>query len=279
MGYIAEDRFGEVVKPFTVINGGEISVGGADNGIESYEGISTEMECLYTTEEILAVYNVFKSRVENALTISKERDALRNLTMFVCAINIGLRGGDFCKLQWKRIYDEKWNLKRMEKFVPEKQTRRTRTGKIISRKYIKLRFDSDFKEAINNWLQWNNAHGYQPALDDYVFPTQKGSHIQKKSWYAIIEKARIEAGISQCIGTHGLRKTYGHRYYLAAPNKQDALIQLMIIFAHSDMRVTLKYICISDDEIFENQERMCIFSKDNGNDDFICPQDDDILMV
>lgn len=251
----------------------------SDNRDDETEGKSTEMECLYTTEEILAVYNVFKSRVESASSLAKERDAIRNLTMFVCAINIGLRGGDFCKLQWKRIYDEKWNVKRMEKFVPKKQTRRTRTGKIISRKYIKLRFDSDFKEAINSWLQWNIDHGYQPSLDDYVFKTQKRAHMEEKTWYKIVETVRIEAGIKQRIGTHGLRKTYGHRYYLAAPNKQDALIQLMIIFAHSDMRVTLKYICISDDEIFANQERMCIFSKESNCEDFLCPQDENLIDV
>lgn len=276
MEQLTVGSFEEQIEPFTVIEGGGGIVVNSEGHEETPEGISTEMECLYTTEEILAVYNVFKTRVDNAASISKERDALRNLTMFVCAINIGLRGGDFCKLQWKRIYDESWKIKRMEKFVPEKQTRRTRTGKIISRKYIKLRFDSDFKEAIGKWLQWNIEHGYQPALNDYLFSNKKGGHIQQKSWYTIIENARIEAGIPQCIGTHGLRKTYGHRYYLAAPNKQDALIQLMIIFAHSDMRITLKYICISDDEIFANQERMCIFSKNNGNDDFLCPQDEDI---
>lgn len=275
MVQVAEEGIKGVIKPFTVISGGNGVVNGSGCNDEVPEGISTEMECLYTTEEILAVYNVFKSRVDNASSPCKERNALRNLTMFVCAINIGLRGGDFCKLTWGRIFDNNWNIKRMEKFVPEKQTRRTRSGKIISRKRIKLRFDSDFKMAIQNWLQWNIAHGYKLELNDYVFLTQKGRHIEKKSWYTIIEKARIEAGITQCIGTHGLRKTYGHRYYLSAPNKQEALTQLMIIFAHSDMRVTLKYICISDDEIFENQERMCIFSKDSGNDDFMCPQDDE----
>ena len=134
----------------------------SDNGSDETDGKSTEMECLYTTEEILAVYNVFKSRVESASSLAKERSAMRNLTMFVCAINIGLRGGDFCKLTWKRIYDENWNIKRMEKFAPEKQTRRTRSGRIIKRKYAKLRFDSDFKETINNWLQWNIEHGYRP---------------------------------------------------------------------------------------------------------------------
>lgn len=251
----------------------------SDNRDDETEGKSTEMECLYTTEEILAVYNVFKSRVESASSLAKERSAMRNLTMFVCAINIGLRGGDFCKLTWKRIYDENWNIKRMEKFAPEKQTRRTRTGRIIKRKYAKLRFDSDFKETINSWLQWNIEHGYRPDLDDYVFKTQKRKHIEEKSWYTIVERARIEAGIKQSIGTHGLRKTFGHRYYLSAPNKQEALTQLMIIFAHSDMRVTLKYICISDEEIFENQERMCIFSKSTNEDDFLCSQDENLIDV
>ena len=41
---------------------------------------------------------------------------MRNLTMFICSINIGLRGGDFCKLKWKNIFDEKWGLKKSEKF-------------------------------------------------------------------------------------------------------------------------------------------------------------------
>lgn len=248
----------------------------SDNGNDDDIGRSTEMECLYTTEEVLTVYNIFKNRVELAASLNKERSAMRDLTMFVCSINIGLRGGDFCKLKWKRIYDESWNIKRIEKFAPEKQTRRTRAGKIVKRKYVKLRYDSDFKQAIDSWLQWNISHGYQPSLDDYVFKTQKRPHIEEKTWYKIVETARIEAGIIQSIGTHGLRKTYGRRYYLAAPNKERALVQLMLIFGHSDMRTTLKYICISDDEIFENQERMCIFSKESSCDDFMCPQDEEI---
>lgn len=248
-----------------------------NNGCDLTEGRSTEMECLYTTEEVIAVYNIFKHRVELASSLNKERSAMRDITMFVCSINIGLRGGDFCKLRWKQIYDEKWNIKRLEKFAPEKQTRRTRAGKIIKRKYVKLRYDSDFKEAIDNWLQWNIVHGNQPSLDDYVFKTQKRPHIEEKTWYKIVETVRIEAGIIQSIGTHGLRKTYGRRYYLAAPNKEMALVQLMLIFGHSDMRTTLKYICISDDEIFQNQERMCIFSKTSNGDDFLCPQDEEII--
>lgn len=55
---------------------------------------STKMECLYERDEIIATYNIFKARIDDAASLSKEKTARRNLTMFVCAINTGLRGGD-----------------------------------------------------------------------------------------------------------------------------------------------------------------------------------------
>ena len=73
-------------------------------------GKSTEMECLYTKDEILSVYNVFKADVDNATTVNKGKNAMRNLTMFICAINIGLRGGDFCNLTWKDVYEDGWRI-------------------------------------------------------------------------------------------------------------------------------------------------------------------------
>lgn len=74
-------------------------------------------------------------------------------------------------------------------------------------------------------------------------------------------------------------RLFGHSYYLAAPDKQQALIQLMTIFGHSDMRITLRYICITDEEIFKNQERMCIFSNEEETpEDYLCPQDDSDMI-
>ena len=223
--------------------------------------VSTRMECLYNKKQILSVYDVLLSKVQNARTLNKEKVAMRNLTMYICAINIGLRGGDFCKLRWKQVFDETWKCKEKESFVPEKTTRRDINGNIIKRKYIILRYDSDFKMAMNDWLNWLTKHNFKPGLDDYIFSSNKNECVMEKSWYTIVERARKEANIAQKIGTHGLRKTYGHSYYLAAKDKSQALVQLMQIFGHSDMRITLAYICISDEEIFANQENMCIFSK------------------
>lgn len=224
---------------------------------------STRMECLYTTDEIVAVYNVFENKFYEATTLSKKRDAIRNLTMYVCAINIGLRAGDLCALKWEAIFDGEWNIKDKADFIPQKTTRHDRTGKIIKRKHITLRYDSDFKKYISSYLAWVKNNIGDPNLEDYVFLSQKGSHIQPKQWHKIIQRHCNQAGIKQKIGTHGLRKTYGHRYYITSNDKQSALIQLMEIFGHSDMRITLTYICITDEEIAANQERMCIFTDEN----------------
>lgn len=146
-------------------------------------GKSTEMECLYNKDEILSVYNVFKTDVDNATTVNKEKNAMRNLTMFICAINIGLRGGDFCKLTWKDVYEDGWRIKKSQKFVPEKTERRDRCGNVIKRKYIKLRYDSDFKMAIQNWYQWLENHNETPELTAYIFPSNKSEHIGETTWY------------------------------------------------------------------------------------------------
>lgn len=234
---------------------------------------STEMECLYTVDEIIKVNDVFVKAVNDATSFSKKRNAMRNLTMYKCAINIGLRGGDFVKLRWRDIYDDKWKIKDVQEFVPEKTVRRSRTGKILKRKYVKLRYDSDFRDAIETWRLWLKENGVAVAKDDYCFISSKSGHISEKTWYKTIEKYRIAAGIKQKIGTHGLRKTYGHRYYICSDNKSEAVVQLCDIFAHSSLNITLRYICVTNEDITKNQEKMCVFTHPENQYDFLCPQD------
>ena len=83
-------------------------------------GKSNLTDCLHSAEEIKAVYDVFMNKIIEAKSKSKQKIALRNLTMFVCSINVGLRGGDFCSLRWNDIMDEKWNFRLNPDFVPEK---------------------------------------------------------------------------------------------------------------------------------------------------------------
>lgn len=100
---------------------------------------------------------------------------------------------------------------------------------------------------------------------DYIFLGTNKNSIKEKTWYDKVEEYRKEAGIEQKIGTHGLRKTFGRRYYMAAENKWDALIQLQRIFRHSSPEVTLLYICVTDQEIYDNIKKICV---EEGHGDF-----------
>lgn len=244
-------------------------------------GNASTMECLYTDGEIRNVYNVFKSKVDNANSFSKTKMSMRNLIMFLCAINIGLRADDLCRLKWDVIFDGNWNVKESTDFVPGKTVRTDKVTGVISRKHIKLRFNETFKRTLIEYLEWKRFYEKTPLLNDFIFLSQK-EHFNKKTgelencimpkeWHKIVQNNCLEAGITRKIGTHGLRKTYGHRFYKMAVNKSEALDQLMEIFGHSDRRITLIYICITNEEIAVNQERICMFNEQETIvwDDFV----------
>lgn len=218
----------------------------------------TTMECLYNEDEIKALYNVFKHHIAEASTFAKEKAARRNLTMYVCAIEIGLRGGDFCSLKWNDIFNPDWTFNQSAEFVPQK------TSKIG--KHVDLTWGVNFEEAMSDWLSWKNIYIRQQKLDDYIFTAQKShkdritgeirTHIDSKAWYKIVEGARKEAGIKQKIGTHGLRKTMANQYIKLSDDKSEALIDVSEQFGHSDVRCTRKYACIQREQIRKVKQRM-----------------------
>ena len=226
---------------------------------------STRMECLYDDEEVNRLNEIFIRHIQIANTYKRRKKAIRDLTMYQCSINIGLRGGDFCNLRWFSIYDEEWNIKNHEDFIPQKTTKRNDNGEIIKRKYVRLIYNDNFKGAIERWRQFLIDNGEDIDIRDYIFLGTNKNSIKEKTWYDKVEDYRKEAGIEQKIGTHGLRKTFGRRYYMAAENKWDALIQLKRIFRHSSPEVTLLYICVTDQEIYDNIKKICV---EEGHGDF-----------
>ncbi|GLB26538.1 hypothetical protein LXJ15735_27790 [Lacrimispora xylanolytica] len=224
---------------------------------------STKMECLYERDEIIKVYKVFLEKVESAATVSKEKIAMRNITMFVCSINIGLRGGDFCSLKWSDIFDDNWDYKTSADYIPEKTIKTDENGKIIKAKHIELTWNNDFETALNDWLLWLNKYEAEQQIEDYIFKSQKGGNINPKEWWKIMECTRKCAGIKQKIGTHGLRKTMAYQYITNAPNKEDALYEVSDQFGHSDLRITRRYSCLEKKSINEGKQRMSFIYKND----------------
>lgn len=66
--------------------------------------------------------------------------------------------------------------------------------------------------------------------------------------YRIINKACKLANIDANVGTHTLRKTFGYFYY----KKYNNIIMLQKIFNHSTPNITLRYIGIEQDEIYDS---------------------------
>lgn len=227
-------------------------------------GNSTLMDCLHSEEEIKAVFDVFVEHIEEASTMSKKRISIRNLTMFICAINIGLRGGDFCRLKWNNIFDKNWNFLADPDFVPEKTSGRN--------KHVRLSWGMDFEIALTNWLNWLNKYDHKQQLDEYIFTGSKESHdnetgisignaIQVRSWWRIMENARKEAGIRQKIGTHGCRKTMVNRFIKLSDDKTEAIIQMQSYLNHSSPRITMGYACIERESIHKTMDKMSLLDK------------------
>lgn len=152
----------------------------------------------------------------------------RDLLLFCLGINTGLRISDILKLQVKDVK----NKEVIE--IYEKKTGKRKQFLIHSVRHL---LDDFIKDKSDN---------------EYLFTSRQSNGktpvITRQQAYNIINKACKKAGINERIGTHTLRKTFGYHHYKKF--KDVALLQN--ILNHSAPSITLKYIGINQDVIFES---------------------------
>ena len=148
----------------------------------------------------------------------------RDLLMFVFGINTGLRISDILKLN---ISDVK---NKQDLCIKEQKTGKFKNFPLNS-KLIRL---------IDEYTQ--NTEGCVP-----LFMTKYGNRLDRIEAYKILNKACKINDVNVNIGTHTLRKTFGYHFY----KKYKDIVLLQKIFNHSTPNVTLRYIGIEEDEIFE----------------------------
>ena len=160
-------------------------------------------------------------KVENILSKKNKRDLL----FFVLGTNSGLRISDILGLDVRDV--------RNKDFI---ELEEQKTGK---RK--KFPINSKLQKLINNYIK--------NRLDDEpLFMTKFSNRLERCNAYLIINSACKEAGIKYKVGTHTLRKTFGYHHY----QKFKDVVILQKIFNHSSPSITLRYIGIEEDEIFES---------------------------
>ncbi len=165
--------------------------------------------------------------------LGDRENGLRNHLLFTLGINSGLRISDLLKLKLGDVLlGEKGNTK---DFIT---LRENKTGKAKQ-----FPINDVSKKAIKMYL----APLESVDLNQFVFKSRKGENksISRVHAWEILNKAAVEIGVNEKIGTHSLRKTFGYHAY----KKGVDLSLLQQIFNHSAPSVTKRYIGITQDDI------------------------------
>jgi integrase len=166
--------------------------------------------------------------------------SLRDYTLFVLGIHTGLRISDLLSLKVKDIAD--WDGKRIV-IHDRLALREKKTGKA---KIILV--NKNAKSALRSYLNAMDLKDTDPVfLSKKRDPDNRARSIGRWQAHHILNRAAREAGISDRIGTHTLRKTFGYHHY----RKGFDITKLQQIFNHSSPAVTLAYIGFTQDEIDE----------------------------
>lgn len=174
----------------------------------------------------------------------------RNYLMFIVGINTGLRISDYLEMsvgQFREICERGYII-----LIPKKTDKRkidAETGAIIG-SYKKVRIDitDSVKKVIEDYIQDRDDR-------EYMFPSRKGgTPISRQAAWNILDKAAKQAGITENIGCHSLRKTFGYWHY---QQNHDVRL-LMNIFQHSSEEVTLRYIGITDENMKRSMANMSL---------------------
>lgn len=149
----------------------------------------------------------------------------RDYILFLLGINTGLRVSDLLKLKVKE-------MKRKKKIV-------VKEGKTEKARIIYL---DNIYEELNEYIKMLEG-------TEWLFPSRKGNKpITRIQAYRQLNKAAKMVDLTDGIGTHTMRKTFGYWHY----KQFRDVAELQMILNHSHPEITLKYIGITDEQIENN---------------------------
>ena len=162
-----------------------------------------------------------KEQIEDMKWSLKRHCSERDYIMFLIGINTGLRVGDLLKLKTSDV------KKKKKIVIQEGKTKKPRTIKLDN--------------------IYNEIQAYANTVEsDWLFPSRKGDKpITTTQAYRQLNKAAEMADITEGVGTHTMRKTFGYWFY----KQTKDVAKLQAILNHSHPQITLTYIGITEEEI------------------------------
>ena len=163
-------------------------------------------------------------QIEDMKWSLKRHCSERDYILFLVGINTGLRITDLLKLKVKDVKGKK------KLIVKEGKTRKQR--------------------IINFANIYDELNAYIGTLSsEWLFPSRKGDKaISRIQAYTVLNKASEMVDITEGIGTHTLRKTFGYWFY----KQYKDVAKLQRILNHAHPQITLDYIGITSEEIEES---------------------------
>ncbi|WP_338754952.1 site-specific integrase [Bacillus sp. FJAT-52991] len=156
--------------------------------------------------------------------------SIRDELLFTMGINTGLRISDLLSLKVGDVCKQKNTVSRLE--VREQKTGKVRLI-VLSAKTCRL---------IQRYIHRERPNA---SIDEPLFLSQKGGAITRQHAYYVLNCAARYAGITERIGTHSLRKTFGYFAY----KKGVDLAMIQKLLNHSSQAETLRYIGITQEQM------------------------------
>ena len=174
------------------------------------------MTCVETIRKISQI-----RKIEKLLNLQNKR----NLILFTIGINCGLRISDILSLNVGDVKNKN--------FIEIKEKK---TGK-----FKKFPINSKLKPMLDDFVK--NRKNNEP-----LFLSIFNNRLERIGAYYIITDVCKKAGLEEKIGTHTMRKTFGYHHY----KKFKDIAMLQKIFNHSTPQITLRYIGIEQEEIYQS---------------------------
>ena len=170
----------------------------------------------------------FKNYYQNA------KPNLRNYTMIIIGLNTALRISDILNL----TYDEIYQNNKVQEHITLKERKTGKENRILLNCEVRLALTKYRQELVKTDM-------YQKG-NPYLFPSPKKSDspLSRSQAYRMITDAAHAVGIEGHISCHSLRKTFG---YHAWKQGNDPIV-IMVIFNHSSLSITKRYLCIEQDD-------------------------------
>ena len=158
----------------------------------------------------------------------------RNYTLIIVGLNTALRINDILHLK----YDDVYFGNKVRSHIVVKERKTGKENRIFLNREVTLVLTAYRKKLIKTPMHRRG--------NLYLFPSpaKESAPLSRYQAYRIITRAASDTGLEDHISCHSLRKTFG---YHAWRQGTDPML-IMTILNHSSIRITMRYLCIEQDD-------------------------------